>query len=389
MISTLAVANYRSLLNLRVPLGRLNLVTGANGSGKSNLYRALRLLALSAEGGVIPALAKEGGIGSTLWAGPERFTRSVLRGETEPSGQRSKPIRLRLGFGAEDFGYSISLGLPRPNTGSMFDLDPEIKRECLWAGPFYRAASLLVDRRGSVVRVREKRKWVTFRENLPLSDSIFTEVAAPEVAPEVLLLRERVRSWRFYDQLRSDGEALARHPQLGTRTPVLHHDGRDLAAALQTIRENGDDLELQAAIEDAFPGSGLEISVQEGTRFLVKLRQPGMLRPLLASELSDGTLRYLLLAAALLTPRLPPLLVLNEPESSLHPELYPALARLIQQASERTQIWVVSHAPELVGHLARQPNCCHHELGKEMGATRIAGQLLEHQPQWPWPEDGG
>lgn len=389
MISTLAVANYRSLLNLRVLLGRLNLVTGANGSGKSNLYRALRLLALSAEGGVIPALAQEGGINSTLWAGPERLTRAVLTGQMDPSGERSKPVRLRLGFGSEDFGYSVSLGLPRPNTGSMFDLDPEIKRECLWAGPFYRAASLLVDRRGSVVRIREKRKWVTFRENLPLTDSIFTEVAAPEVAPEVLVMRERLRSWRFYDQLRSDADALVRHPQLGTRTPVLHHDGRDLAAALQTIRENGDDQALAAAIDDAFPDSGLEIESQQGSRFLLQLRQPGMLRPLKASELSDGTLRYLLLMAALLTPRLPPLLVLNEPEASLHPELYPALARLIQQASERTQLWVVSHAPELVAQLARQPNCCHHVLAKEMGATQISGQLLEHQPRWPWPEDGG
>lgn len=68
MLHTLAVGNYRSINNLVMPLGRLNLITGANGSGKSNLYRALRLLAETARGGVVNALARDGGLESTLWA---------------------------------------------------------------------------------------------------------------------------------------------------------------------------------------------------------------------------------------------------------------------------------------------------------------------------------
>ena len=81
MLSTLAIANYRSLRSLTLPLGRLNLVTGANGSGKSNLYRALRLLAETANGGVVNALAREGGLSSTLWAGPEKISRRMQTGE--------------------------------------------------------------------------------------------------------------------------------------------------------------------------------------------------------------------------------------------------------------------------------------------------------------------
>jgi predicted ATPase len=60
MLSTLSISNYRSLLKLTIPLGPLNLITGPNGSGKSNLYRALRLLAETAQGGVVNALAGEG-----------------------------------------------------------------------------------------------------------------------------------------------------------------------------------------------------------------------------------------------------------------------------------------------------------------------------------------
>ena len=71
-------------------------------------------------------------------------------------------------------------------------------------------------------------------------ESMLTEVIDPVRAPELLWVREQVRSWRFYDHFRTDVEAPARQAQIGTRTPVLHHDGRDLAAALQTIGEIGD-----------------------------------------------------------------------------------------------------------------------------------------------------
>ena len=81
MIHTLAVSGYRSLRELVLPIGPLNLVTGANGSGKSSLYRALRLLGDAALNSVIASLAREGGLQSTLWAGPETIAKSVRRGD--------------------------------------------------------------------------------------------------------------------------------------------------------------------------------------------------------------------------------------------------------------------------------------------------------------------
>jgi len=66
MIQLLAIANYRSLRQLVVPLGRLTVITGTNGSGKSNLYRALRLLANTSQGSVVASLAREGGLNSTV-----------------------------------------------------------------------------------------------------------------------------------------------------------------------------------------------------------------------------------------------------------------------------------------------------------------------------------
>jgi predicted ATPase len=169
-------------------------------------------------------------------------------------------------------------------------------------------------------------------------------------------------------------------PQIGTHTPVLSNDGADLAAALQTIREIGD----PAALDDAFPGSQLDVTTHDG-RFEVEMRQHGLLRPLKSAELSDGTLRYLLLVAALLTPRPPALLVLNEPETSLHPDLLPALARLIARASAHSQVLVVSHAARLIAALEREEASQSIVLEKHFGATRIADADERELPAWKWP----
>lgn len=174
--------------------------------------------------------------------------------------------------------------------------------------------------------------------------------------------------------------------KLGTRTPVLHHDGRDLAAALQTILEIGDYEALHTAISDAFPGARIEIACLEGGRFALEFYQEGLLRPLSAAELSDGTLRYLLLIAALLTPRPPTMMVLNEPETSLHPDLLPALARLIIRASQQCQVWVVSHASRLIAALESHPDCNPIVLEKTLGQTGIVGQGMLDQPAWHWPD---
>jgi len=386
MLSTLAIANYRSLLQLVIPLGALNVITGPNGSGKSNLYRSLRLLAETAQGGVVNALAGEGGLESTFWAGPENISKRMRSGEVPvQGGPRQKPVKLRLGFASEDFGYAIDLGLPEPSS-SAFALDPEIKRECIWAGPCYRPASLLADRRGAIIKIRADRGWDVVAQHTSSFDSMFSQVADPGAAPEVFHMREMIRGWRFYDHFRTDVDAPARLPQLGTRTTVLHHDGRDLAAALQTIREIGDAAALAEAISDAFPGARLEIAIQQDGRFSVEFYQEGLLRPLSGSEMSDGTLRYLLWVAALLTPRPPSLMVLNEPETSLHPDLLPALGRLILRASENTQIWVVSHANRLISALNQSSECHAIELEKSMGRTQVMGQGMLDEPAWHWPE---
>src|SRR5206468_9912431 len=213
---------------------------------------------------------------------------------------------------------------------------------------------------------------------------MMTHVADPRNTPETLVVRESIRAWRFYDHFRTDVDAPARMAQIGTRTPVLADNGADLAAAIQTIREVGEAEELAAAVSDAFPKSRLSI-VSSAGRFNLRMEQHGLLRPLDAAELSDGTLRYLLWIAALLTPRPPALMVLNEPETSLHPDLLAPLARLIGRAAERSQLLIVTHASPLIAALGSQPACHSIRLQKDFGETIIAESEDLDVPAWHWP----
>ena len=390
MLRTLAVQNYRSL-RLVVPLTDLNVVTGPNGSGKSSLYRALRLLADASRNGAVAALAREGGLPATLWAGPERIGRAVRENRYPVQGTvRTEPVALRLGFGSDALGYATDLGLPPP-ADTAFALDPEIKRECIWTGPVLRPSAVLCARLGGFVKIRDGDGGWSQPYPIGSYDSMLSEFADPQRAPEVLGLRERIRSWRFYDHIRTDADAPARRSKIGTRTFVLDHDGADLAAALQTIVEVGDASALDAAIDSAFPGSRLSIAHAGPGVLSAQPYQHGLLRRLGVEELSDGTLRYLLWVSALLSPRPASLLVLNEPDTSLHSDLLPSAADLIGHAASQTQVIAVTHSPVLIDALRRSARNAPAELGtielvKEFGETVLAGPEPPDEPPWHWPK---
>lgn len=379
MLTALAIDGYRSIRRLRMPLGRITVVTGANGSGKSNLYRALRLLAAAGRDGSVAALAAEGGLPSTLWAGPETIGRAVREGSVpiQPTVRRG-PVALRLGFASYGFGYAMDLGVPIPSE-TMFDLDPEIKLESVWHGAVLRPSASLAERRGPHVRLRDEDGWRSDDRVLAPWTSMLDEVDAPELRA----VRSALRTWRFYDHVRTDQGSPARSTRLGTRTPLLAADGGDLAAAIQTIREIGSTERMDAAIEAAFPGSRVRVEETDG-RFRVRWTQPNLLRALTAEELSDGTLSYLIWVAALLAPRPAPLSVLNEPETSLHPDLLAPLAELIVDAADESQVIVVTHAAALTDALTRN-GAAVVTLHKPDGETLIAGQKSLDEPPWHWP----
>lgn len=371
MLRTLAVSGYRSLRDVVIPLQELTVVTGPNGSGKSNLYRALRLLASAATGDLIGAVAREGGLSSLLWAGPENGG--------DQGTVRRNPIAVRLGFASDELGYLVDLGIPQASQDSVFARDPEIKREQIFAGPLAKPSTLLIDRLRAQTRVRDGG-WVSLDQKLAPFESIITDLADGDTAPELLGLRRIMNGWRFYDHFRVDADAPARRSQVGTRSPVLAHDGSNLASVWATVVDAGFGGLLDRAVDEAFPGSRVRIAASDGLLRLT-LTQPGLLRPLDAAELSDGTLRYLLLCAALLPARPAPLTILNEPESSLHVSLLAPLANLVRAAAAQTQVLLVSHAAGLIDAL---PDAHRIPLERHPDGTLVSGQGRLEGPPWNW-----
>lgn len=123
-------------------------------------------------------------------------------------------------------------------------------------------------------------------------------------------------------------------------------------------------------LDRAFPGC-VFYSDNSGGRFRLMMKREGLTRPLEPAEFSDGTLRFLCLAVALLSPRPPAFIALNEPENSLHPQMLPALAQLIAEASRHSQIWLTSHSPELANLIEKHAAFSLYQLAMEDGETQL------------------
>lgn len=364
-IHEVGIAGYRSLRGLRFPVRPLTVFVGANGVGKSNLYRCLQLLQAAAAGTLARELAAEGGMQSALWAGRRSPT---------------APVRIKLdveiGDDATRFAYAVEAGLVPP-TGAAFGFEPQLKEETLVlrAG---RRPVVLLDRRGARASVTDEAgRRQALGAALLASETALGAIRDTAHHPEIDVVRRTMLDWRFYHDLRSDRASPLRQPCLAVTTPTLSSDGADLAAVFATlvhIRE--DTADLDAVIDDAFPGARLIVPVPERAASFGMVFPDYPRRVFEAAELSDGTLRYLALAGALLGYRLPGFVALNEPEASLHPDLLEPLARMIVRAARRSQVWVVTHSQPLAEALAREGGVTPRTVIKRDGETWIEGLRL-------------
>ncbi|WP_067217801.1 AAA family ATPase [Stappia indica] len=357
-LTSLSVTGYRSLRALHMPVGALNVFVGRNGTGKTNLYRALSLLQQAALGRITRAIAEEGGVESVLWAGTRK---------------RGAPVRLILKARLGDMTYSIEVGLPNKISDAALPLEPLVKEESLTLAAGAREVTLM-QRGGPTAWLRAADGTrLTYENELLGSETALGAFRDGARFPELDIARRTFADWRFYHGFRTDEASPLRQPALALTTPTLSSDGSDLAAVLATLTMvRGDARDMEAAIDDAFPGARLGVEVAEGTARL-SLRFADMPRDFSARELSDGTLNYLALAGALLAYRLPAFVALNEPEASLHPELLAPLARVVARACERTQVWIVTHSQDFAEALAREAGAVPRTILKTEGATGIEG----------------
>ncbi|MCB1211237.1 MAG: AAA family ATPase [Verrucomicrobiales bacterium] len=356
MIQNIHLKGYRSLSDLRLKLAQVTVLRGPNGVGKSNVYRALRLLSSLADGSFARAVADEGGMPSLLWAGNEKVKRTT---------------HLELSVETDIFKYELDCGLmpQAPNDPNPFKLDPDIKTESLKLG-----GRVVGKRNRAQFRVTDSRG--KFGEDQPIDSavSMLTPLRDAQNYPGLLHARNTLAAWRFYDSIRTDPAAPPRQAVRGYWSPVLAEDASNLPAVVASIAQSDQATEFREALALAFPQARLQVTCDRF--FELSFISEHLPRPLTGAELSDGTLRFICLAAALCSPQPPPLLVLNEPESSLNESLIPALATLIAKAAERSQIVIVTHSTVLSQAIAALTQTRQQALVMVKGETRLQGYEL-------------
>lgn len=360
--------NYRSLRSIRMDLDQVNLFVGANGAGKSNLYRSLQLIKAAADGRFSHEIAEEGGIYSVMWGGTiPRHGKARIGLEADIVDEPSGVV----------YHYRIETGFKPAEPSAGFAHEAQIKREEMRVAAG-RRPHVMMRREGGHIAVRDENgRMVDYPEQAMTSETALFLLGDAGRYPEISTLRHAIGQWRFYHGFRSDAGSPLRQPCLPITAPMLDEDGGNLAAVFATLAHTRQDtIDLDRAVADAFAGAGLSVPhPEEFASFGLSIPEFPQ-RTFQPRELSDGQIRFLALAAALMSYRRPRFIALNEPEASLHPDMLPALADMIGIASAESQIWVVTHSQPLADAIAERCGCRPRRVIRRDGATWIEGMTL-------------
>jgi predicted ATPase len=325
-----------------VELGLLNVLIGPNGSGKSNVIEVLGLLR-SAPKDLAAEIGDSGGISELLWKGGGRAksTIATLQVVANPTGIK-RPILYKLSFTRSGAQLRI--------------VDERIENELPDEG--YDRPYLYFDYQGGhpVLNVKGQQRSLRHEEVDP-QKSILSQRQDPDQYPEVTYLGRFFASFRLYRNWDFGPESGVRDLYgAELKNDFLDENVGNLALMLNNMwAEPKTKAELRKHLKIFYEGAE-EIStrIQGGLVDLRVEEENGISVP--ASRLSDGTLRWLFLLTILLHPDPPPLVSIEEPELGLHPDMIRPLARLLLDASHRTQLFVTTHSDALVDELSGNPD---------------------------------
>ena len=316
-IKQLDVAGFRSLKNVSWRPGDLNVVIGQNGTGKSNLLRALNMLAVSANGELSKGMQTSGGMGAVLWDGRATSICINLKLITPNLEYELKLARLGL-----TSGYVIEYE-------NLFDSDQ-------------------TNRFTNNVPAYSKLKGNETRLSLELN----ALPILPDASEELLKL-SKLKDIVIYHDLDVSWKSEIRQPSVARNERLVEYDGQNLIPVLHTLYTENRDFEwaIDAAMRAAF-GSDYEKLVftpdAGDQRVQMKVRWRSLQRSQSTADLSDGTLRFLLLVTILTAPDSPMLIAIDEPETGLHPSMFPIIAEYAVEASSHTQVVFTTHSPQFL-----------------------------------------
>ena len=398
MITEIEIGGYRLLDEFKADLKRLTVVIGANAVGKSTLIDCLQLIAQCCEVPLNTAFGWHYGAASILSSGNDNSRLNWKITFRNPAAWDALPLRV-----GESLVYEVVL---QGDTNGQVNPQYEILRTQEPRQGYTNPLKFLevTPYRRQIFDVKQ-RQLIPFDEAQPPVDSVresdsmvTAKQSGPPLTsqPEAALLLSQIRFFNEFPEPSSARFLIANmvfYPGFDvTRSSSLRTKAADIVP-VSTLSANGDNLgtvlhevlnrfkyrstadELRDFLRAAYPAfEDIHCETTYGApQVLVGVREKGMSRPMYPMDLSDGMLRFLCLAAALLNPASPPLIAIDEPELGLHPGLLPVVAEMIKAASERTQVLVTTHSPDLL-------NCFNISDVAVMARSEDDAKITWHRP---------
>jgi predicted ATPase len=363
--------------SLEIPLQPLNLIIGPNGSGKSNLIEIVELLRATPTG-LATAIREGGGVREWLWKG-NGGAPGTLEARLARPGQSS--LRYRLSFAAAGARTDvIDEALEEAERTSPDATDVEFYYRVVEGRPMLRM-SLPDPRPGqSSQRVTSQTLVTLQREGLAMDESILSQRKDPDAYPELGWCASQFSRIQMFREWSFGRYTALRQPQpADLPTDILLPDARNLGLLLNQLEHSDASSALNGMLRRFLPRFKRMSTLVQGGTVQFFLHEDGLTTPVPATRLSDGTLRFLAMAALLLMPAPPPLICIEEPELGLHPDALSAVAEMLVAASERTQIIVTTHSDALVSALTDHVESvlvCEHRGGTQL--VRLDAERLNH-----------
>ena len=374
MITQIEIGGYRLLDEFKADFTPLTVVIGANAVGKSTLIDCLQLIGECCEVPLNTAMGWHYGAASMLSSG--NVNRQLTWNITFHHPTLSDILHLDA---EKSLIYEVVL---MPDTQNQMHSRYEVLKNQVPA-PGHKEPFKFLEATPFRQQIFDRRqgKFTTFdeaqsstenvRESNP-AETAHPSVPAQPAQQEVALLLSQIRFFNEFpvpSLVRILLAHMAFYPGFDvTRSSSLRTKAADISP-VTTLSGNGDNLgtvlheiltrydyrssakELREFLRVAYPAfEEIHCDTTYGTRpqVLVGVREKGMRRSMNLWELSDGMLRFLCLATALLNPVPRMMVAIDEPELGLHPGLLPVVAEMIKTAAERAQVLVTTHSPDLL-----------------------------------------
>ncbi len=338
-VRKIEIKGFRSLKNVSWEPARLNVLIGPNGAGKSNLLWSLEFLRQSAAGKLRDSVLSEGGIRQLLWdhrAGEVAWKIELIPEPLKRALTYELVLRGQAGRGGFYIERELLVDSHRASSQKNGEVPSLIERDA------NRAAILNL----------EPRKLVELPEDSVDDDQTALSERFPLATPWIRIFAIAVRRLCVYHDLATYRGTPVREAAVARVEKSLSPDGQNLVPVLHTLYSGDRDFkkDINAGMQAAFGEDFEELIFGPAAdqKVQLRIRWKSLKEPVSSANLSDGTLRFLMLLAILANPNPPALIAIDEPETGLHPRMFPIIAEFAASASERSTVIFATHSPDFL-----------------------------------------